>query len=154
MVEAGDEDRRKRVRDVGLRCTAARVAVLRELEEADAPLTHGEVVEALTGSGYDQSTVYRNLIDLAEAGLVRRRELGDHVWRFETPRAEDRPGEEHAHFLCVNCGRVRCLPEVRLDMPSRAAAEQVGVVTEVLIKGRCASCGAEASVNVRTNGHG
>lgn len=141
MADAGDQDRRKRIRGAGLRCTPARMAVLRRLEESDAPMTHGEVVDSLSGGGFDQSTVYRNLVDLAEAGLVRRRELGDHVWRFETPRPGDAGGEEHAHFLCVDCGSVRCLPEVRLDSPSRSAAAKVGSVTEVLVKGHCAECG-------------
>lgn len=141
MVDPSNEERRMRVRAAGLRCTAARMAVLRQLEAADAPMTHGEVVESLRGTGFDQSTVYRNLIDLADAGLVRRKELGDHVWRFESLRAGEHAGDEHAHFLCVDCGNVRCLPEVQLDPSSRVAAAKVGDVTEVLIKGRCAACG-------------
>ena len=144
MRDAGDDDRRARVRAAGLRCTAARMAVLRRLDAADAPLTHGDVVAALQDSGFDQSTVYRNLIDLAEAGLIRRRELGDHVWRFEPIRAGEIGGDEHAHFLCLDCGGVRCLPEVRLDSSSRAAASRFGDVTEVLIKGHCASCTEKA----------
>lgn len=140
ISDMDDQERRLRVRAAGLRCTAARMAVLRRLEEADAPMTHGEVVESLQGLGFDQSTVYRNLIDLADAGLVRRKELGDHVWRFESPRAGEETSDEHAHFLCVDCGHVRCLPEVRLDSTSRLAAARVGDVTEVLVKGRCVAC--------------
>ena len=143
MSEAADDDRR-RLRAAGLRCTPARLAVLRHLEAAAAPLTHGDLVDLLRESGFDQSTIYRNLNDLADAGLVRRRELGDHVWRFETARPGESPDDSHAHFLCVDCGSVRCLPEVRLDHPSRAAAAKVGAVTEVLVKGRCAECGPKA----------
>lgn len=141
MSDANDDERRRRIRTAGLRCTSARMAVLQRLDEAAAPLTHGEVVEALSGGGFDQSTVYRNLVDLAEAGLVRRKELGDHVWRFEPIRPGEHTGGEHAHFLCVDCGSVRCLPEVRLDSSSRSAAAKVGAVTEVLVKGHCAECG-------------
>jgi Fur family ferric uptake transcriptional regulator len=140
MAEGTDENLRARIRSAGLRCTAARLAVLRQLESAASPITHGEVVELLQGSGFDQSTIYRNLIDLAEAGLVRRQELGDHVWRFEPRREGEHAGEEHAHFLCVDCGSVRCLPEVRLDSTSRTAAAKIGDVTEVLIKGHCMEC--------------
>ncbi len=145
-MATGDDERRRRIRAAGLRCTTARLAVLRQLEAAERPVTHGEVVEALrdgsfdaTG-GFDQSTVYRNLVELADAGLVRRRELGDHVWRYEPLRPGETTDDAHAHFLCVDCGSVRCLPEVRLDVPSRAAASKVGDVTEVLVKGRCAAC--------------
>ncbi len=142
MSGASDEDRRKRIRAAGLRCTPARMAVLQHLDNAGAPMTHGDVVGALAGGSVDQSTVYRNLVDLAAAGLVRRKELGDHVWRFEPIRPGEQAGDEHAHFLCVDCGTVRCLPEVRLDSSSRSAAAKVGDVTEVLVKGHCAECGA------------
>ena len=72
-----------KIRTVGLRSTAPRVAVLRELEAATAPLSHADLVDSLGSQGYDRVTIYRNLTDLTEAGLVMRADLGDHVWRFE-----------------------------------------------------------------------
>lgn len=71
------------VRNSGLRSTAARITVIQFLRQATSPLTHAEIAEDLTPMGFDKATVYRNLIDLAEAGLVKRTELGDHAWRFE-----------------------------------------------------------------------
>ena len=79
MVDASNEERRRRVRASGLRCTAARMAVLRQLEAADAPMTHGEVVESLRGAGFDQSTVYRNLIAQLPAGA----KISDYVTSLE-----------------------------------------------------------------------
>ena len=76
-----------RIRAAGLRSTAPRVAVLRELENASAPMSHADLVDALGDEGYDRVTIYRNLTDLTEAGLVVRADLGDHVWRFELKRA-------------------------------------------------------------------
>ncbi len=84
---ANDEAVRQRIRGVGLRCTAARVAVMHHLETASGPLTHAEVAEALDELGFDRATIYRNLIELTEAKLAARVELGDHVWRFEAKRA-------------------------------------------------------------------
>ena len=80
-----------KIRTAGLRSTAPRVAVLRELEAATAPLSHADLVDSLGSQGYDRVTIYRNLTDLTEAGLVVRADLGDHVWRFELRRA----GKEH-----------------------------------------------------------
>jgi len=130
------------LRSSGLRRTAPRVAVLQFLERASAPLAHGEVADKLAVLGYDRATVYRNLIDLVDAELVSRSDLGDHVWRFELRRSGKAHAAEHAHFLCVSCGGVACLPggTVRLissrGVPRAVAAHHV----EVQVKGRCDSC--------------
>ena len=44
------------------------------------------------------------LLGLTEAGLARRADLGDHVWRFEAidPNHVD---DGHPHFVCSVCGR-------------------------------------------------
>ena len=71
------------LRGAGLRKTAPRLAVLEVLERARRPLSHAEVAESLAAEGLDRATVYRNLVALSEAGLVRRSDHGDHVWGFE-----------------------------------------------------------------------
>ncbi|MCL2448625.1 MAG: transcriptional repressor [Polyangiaceae bacterium] len=129
--------------DAGLRRTAPRIAVLQRLEQAPAPLSHGEIVDELGASGFDRATVYRNLVDLVEAGMVTRTDVGDHVWRFELVR-DNRSAHtaDHPHFLCVDCGDVSCLPgdAVRIA-PSRGVPRAVGRdEVEVQIKGRCDTC--------------
>jgi Fur family ferric uptake transcriptional regulator len=124
----------------GLRRTGPRVAVLRFVKAHARPLTHGEIAEAIEPEGLDRATVYRNLIDLADAGLVVRRDLGDHVWRFEL-RRED--GGGHAHFICTGCGGITCLPEgtVKIAAPRRAPKslrDKSELVVE--IKGVCDDC--------------
>jgi len=132
---------RTRIREAGLRCTDARVLVLEHLAGASRPLTHAEVAEAVAARGFDRATIYRNLIELAEAGLVSRVELGDHVWRFELLP----PGHfstDHPHFVCVNCGEISCLPRVTVDIKPSPGSKQSGIrqVTEILLKGRCGQC--------------
>ena len=70
------------LRGAGLRSTSARIAVLQCLRSAKSPLSHAELADELTPLGLDKATVFRNLSDLTDAGLVVRTELGDHVWRF------------------------------------------------------------------------
>ena len=144
-----------RIRDSGLRCTAARLAVMDHLGSAAGPRTHAEVSEALANLGFDRATIYRNLTELTEKKLVSRVELGDHVWRFEIKRTGEHgaAGEDHPHFLCTTCGEISCLDDVRVAITPKsrprtttsaargARATRIHSVTEVLLKGRCESCG-------------
>src|SRR5215470_8812898 len=95
---------RQRLRAAGLRCTAARLWVMQQLVDASRPLTHAQVAEVLRPRGFDRATIYRNLIELTEAGLVTRIELGDHVWRFELRGPGGSHERDHPHFVCVDCG--------------------------------------------------
>ncbi|MEX0714592.1 MAG: transcriptional repressor [Pirellulales bacterium] len=139
---ASRDDLRDRIRDAGLRGTTARIAVLEKLEQAKTPLSHAELADVLVPQGFDRATVYRNLIDLTEAGLVARSELGDHVWRFESRRKGHAHISEHPHFVCVDCGEVSCLSDVSVDIsPTPGTSTSViGELTEVLLKGRCGRC--------------
>lgn len=128
------------IRDAGLRVTSPRRSTLAVLRRSSSPLTHAEVAAELAGERVDRATAFRNLNDLADAGLVRRQELGDHVWRFEAIAAGKTPADCHPHFLCVDCGRVSCLSGVQLTAQSRRRSGQVGRVTEVLLRGHCNDC--------------
>jgi Fur family ferric uptake transcriptional regulator len=128
------------IRKAGLRCTPARIAVLLELIRATSPKTHGEISDKLVPNGFDKATVFRNLSDLTEVGLVTRTELGDHVWRFEA-RDPSQPEKTHPHFICVSCGTVTCLGDMEFTTASRQRSASVfGKITEILIKGYCPTC--------------
>src|SRR5678815_74677 len=77
------DELRSAVRGKGLRATPSRLAVLELLRSSDAPMSHGDVADRLATQEWDRATIYRNLTDLAEAGLLRRTDVGDHIWRFE-----------------------------------------------------------------------
>jgi Fur family ferric uptake transcriptional regulator len=134
---------RARLREAGLRCTAARLAVLDHVMTATGPKTHAEVAESLIDRGFDQATIYRNLTELTEAKIVSRVDLGDHVWRFELRRGHDHAaGEDHPHFLCTSCGEVSCLDDVNIAITPKPATKKSGIrsVNEVLLKGQCENC--------------
>jgi Fur family ferric uptake transcriptional regulator len=137
------ESLRERLRAAGLRSTGARVAVLRVLEGAAAPMSHAEVHERVTGEGFDRATIYRNLIDLTDAGLVSRSDVGDHVWRFELRGERAAHAAAHAHFVCTDCGDVSCLPDeaVRLVSAPNGVPRAIGErQIEVQVKGVCDRC--------------
>lgn len=126
--------------EVGLRATAARVAVFHAVRRARGPVTHDDLKRELEGSGWDAATIYRNLVALTEAGLVARTDHGDRRWRFEPATSEAHA--EHPHFFCVDCGTVRCLPEVQVRLRHTGAlprAARSGGV-EVQLRGVCDQC--------------
>ena len=133
------EEIRAIIRDAGLRCTDSRATVLGHLVEASAPRSHADVAEELVPLGLDQATIYRNLTDLTEAGLLHRLDLGDHIWRFEYRDHDDRD-EEHPHFMCTDCGDISCLSTVGLSFDGDTSRSPVGQVDEVFLKGRCVEC--------------
>lgn len=132
------------LRGVGLRATGPRVAVLRVLAGTKGAVTHGELAEKLSSRGVDRATVYRNLVDLTGAGLARRSDMGDHVWRFELiSDRKEHLDEVHAHFLCSGCGTVACLPDTAVTIaPSRGTPRSLRKkAVQIEVRGLCDACG-------------
>ena len=130
------------LRSAGLRATAARLAVMKALLAAHAPRSHAEVCEDLADAGIDRVTIWRNLVDLTEAGLVRRSDHGDHLWRFELSGGEHPVDEVHPHFVCTACGTVACLPAGSVMVRAVKGAPKAirsGSV-DVQVRGTCNSC--------------
>lgn len=130
---------RRTIRGAGLRSTSARVMVLELLGDATTPLSHSDLAEHPNLKAYDRATIYRNLMDMADAGLLSRSDLGDHVWRFELKQKGLTPDGEHPHFVCTDCGSVACLEDVKVEVkvPKKAPKREI---SEVLLKGRCENC--------------
>jgi Fur family ferric uptake transcriptional regulator len=131
---------RDTLRAANLRGTTSRVAVLQHVAAASKPLSHADVADALVPEGYDKSTLYRCLVELADAGLLARLDAGDHAWRFELKGSEEEHGSEHPHFVCVDCGQVTCLPDVDVKITPPKRSSPLGDVTEVFLKGHCKEC--------------
>lgn len=132
-----DDTLRGMIREAGLRATRSRITVLRMLHERQAPTSHPEVHEALGDDGWDRATLYRNLVDLTDAGLLRRVDVGDHVWRFELVDAGH--DESHPHFLCTACGEVSCLPDIPMPKTGLPKSITAGDVT-IQLQGLCDAC--------------
>ena len=140
--KAATPDLDELVRSHGLRRTMARVRVLKFVLASGRPVSHGDVAKALEPEGFDYATVYRNLIDLSEAGILARTDLGDHVWRFELRSAKPNDEAEHPHFICTDCGSVTCLPDnaVKLLPTKKAPRALAKRQVVVQVKGVCDDC--------------
>ncbi|HFE47000.1 MAG TPA: transcriptional repressor [Nannocystis exedens] len=132
---------RAELQAVALRVTPTRLAVLRLLRAAERSMTHQEVSRALGDNGFESTTIYRSLIAFVDAGLARRTDVGDHVWRFQAVDT-DPQGHEHPHFVCVQCGGVECMPDLEVRVPSGARVPKSvnRQAVEVQVRGRCDSC--------------
>lgn len=130
------------LRAVQLRCTAARIAVLQQLSGHGMPMSHGEVTDTLSQFGFDQSTIYRSLNELSDTGIISRLELGDQIRRFELRSGDSKSELEHPHFMCVDCGKVSCLSDFSVQVqPNKGTHRHAfGEITEILIRGHCATC--------------
>lgn len=119
------------------------MAVLAYFDAHGGRKSHAEIVDALGARGFDRATLYRVLMDFAEAQILTRTDLGDHVWRFELrTRTAAAHAEDHPHFVCVGCGEVSCLPGVSLRVVGRAKVPKAVGSHQVTVqlKGRCDAC--------------
>src|ERR1700758_3615898 len=100
----------------GLRCTAQRYAGMAFLMEHNRHPTAAEIFEAVNrvDPRSSMATIYNNLRDLVQAGLVREVAIEGRAARF------DATGKRHHHFICDRCGNVEDLDWY--DVPRPAAA--------------------------------
>ena len=132
-------DARERLRAVGLRVTAPRLAVLDWLSahpHATADQVAAGVRERL--DSVSTQAIYDVLHACARANLVRRIEPAGHPARFER-----RTGDNHHHLVCRNCHRTEDVDCVVGFAPCLEPANELGFVVdeaEVIFWGLCPDC--------------
>ena len=88
------------------------------------------------------ATVYRNLKQLAAAGLIREIHSGGQQARFDGNTGR------HYHIRCLGCGRVNDLPmsiDLRLEQQAGLAMNYRILGHEVEVHGLCPSCQRDAT---------
>jgi len=136
------------LRSVGQRYTPKRRALVTLLERADKPLSMNDLLAGKTG--LPQSSIYRNLAVLEQAGAVRRVITEDEFARFELTEALT---EHHHHLICSNCGKVEdvTIPadlETAMDRTIDRVARRAGfahVSHRLDLIGTCRSCADAAT---------
>lgn len=125
----------------GLRATGLRLAALQVLHDRATPLTQDQILGELPEGMFDPASLWRSLAELADKGVLRRMDLGDRVWRYELVDACRSVAPDHAHFLCHDCGLVRCLPPLQLVSKDGELPEiLVGAQLTLRVSGTCAEC--------------
>lgn len=125
----------------GLKVTLPRLKVLEMFEKNPGQHFSAEVVyQRLIEQGNDIgiATVYRILLQFADAGLLRKSHLdGDRAW-FEL---ED--GEHHDHLLCVDCGKVVEFLNPSIEDQQHAVARKHDfelLAHNMVLYGLCGTC--------------
>lgn len=126
------------------RYTPVRRATVDALSSAPRPLTIIEILEA-ADARLAQSSVYRTLTVLEEAGVIHRLPGPPGFARYELAESLT---EHHHHLVCVRCGTVEDLPaSSRLEKIVARAAEDVSQETGFKLHGHrldlvglCAGC--------------
>jgi Fur family transcriptional regulator, ferric uptake regulator len=132
-----------RLAGVSQRYTANRQALVEILEASSHPVSIPDVLAS--GRDLPQSSVYRNLAVLEQAGVVRRVQSGDEFARYEL--AEDLT-EHHHHLICSSCGKVEDFTaspalERTLARAIAAVGDDTGFSAEhhrLDLIGRCRTC--------------
>lgn len=127
------------------RYTRGRRQLVDLLVDLERPATIPDLVGA--GARQSQSSLYRNLAILEQAGAVRRLSSVDDVARYEL---DEELTEHHHHLVCSLCGRIDDVTfpgdiERALGQAAEAANEQRGYAVDshrFELVGTCPSCTA------------
>ncbi len=121
----------------GLRCTPQRYAVMAFLMECRGHPTAAQIFTAVNrvDPRSSRATIYNNLHDLVQAGLVREVAVEGRSAQF------DAKGVRHHHFICDRCGSVEDIPWYDVPRPrSHALGKRVLRECELIFRGLCAKC--------------
>ena len=126
------------------RYTKGRRTLVASLRSLGRPVTIPQILEA--ANGLAQSSVYRNLVVLEEAGVVTRIVTNDDFARYEL---SEQLTHHHHHLICSTCGDVSDFSlgdtaEAGLDEALHRVAETVGFRIEAHrldLVGTCNDCG-------------
>ena len=135
---------RQRLDTAGVRFTPQRHCLMAFLMEHAGHPTAVEIFDGVNrlDPRSSKATVYRNLRDLVDAGLVREVAVEGRSARF------DLIGTRHHHFVCDNCGKVENMDWFDVPTPPPGSVgDRIVRECELLLRGLCTACAAAAHGN-------
>ncbi|MEM6730722.1 MAG: transcriptional repressor [Myxococcota bacterium] len=138
-------DARDLLRAHGLRVTTPRIELLLCLTARTQAMTHSEVVELMGEANVDAATIYRNLVKLAEHGVIDVVSRAGGMARYAAPTSQHASHEDHIHFLCVECGSVSCLPsDIKSQVEAHGKWRAAVMAAQIQLEGQCPDCRARS----------
>jgi Fur family transcriptional regulator, ferric uptake regulator len=136
---------RERLTERDQRYTTGRRVIVDALAAAGSPITLPDLLDQAPTLA--QSSAYRNLALMEDAGVVRRLVHGGEHAHYEL--AEDLT-EHHHHLICEQCGLIRDITldarlERSLDEAFEALVDSAGFAPShhaIDVYGRCSDCAA------------
>lgn len=131
------------MRQAGQRYTPVRRSLVELMSVAATPMTIGDLLDGLPDVA--QSSLYRNLAILEQAGVVVRVKTSGDVGRYEL---SERLAGHHHHLLCSKCGEMKDIVvpkslEQRLDTSLLDLAKREGYTVQhhrLDVVGLCNKC--------------
>ena len=130
----------------GLRSTPQRYAVMTFLMEQGGHPTAAEIFAAVNrlDPRSSRATIYNNLRDLVQAGLVREVAVEGRAARF------DAKGTRHHHFVCDHCGKVEDVDWFDVPRPvPTSLGKRVLRECELILRGLCSKCAPRRNSRLR-----
>lgn len=144
MVSANQDTIKKMLKAYGLRITQAREQILAEYLESKKPLSIFDFKSKKVFSTWDESSIYRNITKLEEAGLIRSVPSSKDIKFYELAPKKDH--HHHHHIICTKCDAAECLTDCSIDDQLRKMAQQVGFTMKghtLELTGLCAKCSSK-----------
>jgi Fur family peroxide stress response transcriptional regulator len=139
-VESRSDYLRERLRDLGLRITPQRMAVLNSIGNRRNHPTQIQILRDVKEKypTTARSTILNTLRILEEVGEIRELKLGDGTVRICSK------GDPHAHIICKRCGEIRDFRGEKVNSLQKTVDQESGYrITDSDIKfyGVCEHCG-------------
>ena len=130
----------------GLNTTSQRRVIAEAFFELPGHHSLEEFYQYILGRdpGIGQTTVYRTLKLLCDAGLATEIHFSDSITRYEVAR----PDSHHDHIVCLSCGKIVEICDQRIEKLQRELAEKHGFSLNGHVHnlyGLCADCRAAES---------
>ena len=134
------------LREHGIRPTANRIVVAKELAAAERPMSLTELECKIVS--IDKSGVFRTLTLFREHHMVHVIEDGGDGVRYELCHSHDgheHDDDQHVHFFCENCHRTFCISDV--PIPSVILPDGYKLTSiNYMAKGLCRDCANKKNI--------
>jgi Fe2+ or Zn2+ uptake regulation protein len=141
MGRPNPEEIKKLLKQYGLRLTQAREQVLAEYLISKKPLSIFDFKKKKVFSNWDESSIYRNITKLEEAGLIQLVPSSRDIKLYELAPKKDH--HHHHHIVCTQCEAVECLNDCSIDDRLKKMAQKVGFTMTghtLELTGLCSQC--------------
>lgn len=114
------------IRSKGLKVTPARLAILKIIEDFKMPVDVNTISRELIRNQIvvDQATIYRILEHFTNSSLVRKIQLNENKFFYETQRYD------HHHAVCEKCGHITEIRSCTIDKVENEIQKDTGFIVK------------------------
>ncbi|MGQ1890178.1 Fur family transcriptional regulator [Thermophagus sp. OGC60D27] len=120
----------------GLSGTTFRKQVIELFNGEGTALTQKELEDKLPDET-DRVTLYRTLKLFTEKGILHKIVIDDNIQKYKLAGSFKR--KDHAHFYCLNCHKLFCMPQLEID-PTQLPPGFEYYSARLVVEGVCNKC--------------